>query len=118
MYLQMGELMIPYVDTDTPEAIQEKFRAKTESAAAKYVFGPYTFSRGQYGPYMYKHDLKTKVFISIKDTIDPKTLTAEEADALYKAGVEAKKAGGGFRGGYKGGGYRGRGGRGGRGGAH
>jgi DNA topoisomerase-1 len=109
MYLQMGELMIPYVDTDTPEAIQEKFRAKTESAAAKYVFGPYTFSRGQYGPYMYKHDLKTKVFISIKDTIDVKTLTAEEADALYKAGVEAKKSGG-FRGGSRGGrGGRGRG---------
>jgi DNA topoisomerase-1 len=117
MYLQMGELMIPYVDTDTPEAIQEKFRAKTESAAAKYVFGPYTFSRGQYGPYMYKHDLKTKVFISIKDTIDPKTLTAEEAHALYKAGVEAKKAGG-SRGGFRGRGGRGRGGRGGRGGAH
>jgi DNA topoisomerase-1 len=112
MYLQMGELMIPYVDTDTPEAIQEKFRAKTDSAAAKYVFGPYTFSRGQYGPYMYKHDLKTKVFISIKDTIDPKTLTAEEADAIYKAGVEAKKSGsfrGGFRGGFRGRGGRGRG---------
>jgi hypothetical protein len=109
--------MIPYVDTDTPEAIQEKFRAKTESAAAKYVFGPYTFSRGQYGPYMYKHDLKTKVFISIKDTIDVKTLTAEEADALYKSGVEAKKSGGfrGSRGGFRGGK---RGGRGGRGGAH
>ena len=64
---------------------------------------------------MYKHDLKTKVFISMKDTIDPKTLTAEEADAIYKAGVEAKKSGGG-RGGR--GGYKGRGGRGGRGGAH
>jgi hypothetical protein len=68
---------------------------------------------------MYKHDLKTKVFISIKDTIDVKTLTAEEADALYKAGVEAKKSGGGSRGGFRGG-FRGgkRGGRGGRGGAH
>ncbi|NBO09798.1 MAG: hypothetical protein EBV30_10785 [Actinobacteria bacterium] len=61
---------------------------------------------------MYKHDLKTKVFISIKDTIDVKTLTAEEADALYKAGVEAKKSGG-FRGGSRGGSRGGRGGRGG-----
>jgi hypothetical protein len=57
---------------------------------------------------MYKHDLKTKVFISIKDTIDVKTLTAEEADALYKAGVEAKKSGG-SRGGFRGRGGRGRG---------
>jgi DNA topoisomerase-1 len=117
MYLQTGDFMIPYVDTDTLEAIQEKFRAKAEATSAKYVFGPYTFSRGQYGPYMYKHALKAKVFISVKDTIDPKTLTAEEADAIYKAGVEAKKAGGGSRGGRGGrGGWRG--GRGGRGGAH
>jgi len=106
-YLQNGSLLIPYVESDTPEKIVEKFREKAKSAAALYKFGPYTFSRGEYGPYMYKHDLKTKVFIGIPEALDPKTLTAEEADAIYKAGVEAKKGQGG-RGGRRGG-FRGRG---------
>jgi hypothetical protein len=40
---------------------------------------------------MFKTSLKTKIFVSIPPTIDIKKLTAEEADALYKNGVEAKK---------------------------
>jgi DNA topoisomerase-1 len=109
MYLQAGALMIPYVESDTLEKIQEKLRERSVAAAAVYKFGPYTFSRGQYGPYMYKHDLKTKVFIGIPEALDPRTLTAEEADAIYKAGVEAKKSAGGSARGARGG----RGGRGG-----
>jgi topoisomerase IA-like protein len=108
MYLQSGTLMVPFVESDSLEQILEKFRGRSTAAAAMYKFGPYTFSRGQYGPYMYKHELKTKVFIGIPESLDPKTLTADEADAIYKAGVEAKKNSGSFRG-------RGRGGRGGRG---
>ena len=97
MYLQCGELRVPFVESDTLEKILEKFRERAVTAAGVYKFGPYTFSRGQFGPYMYKHDLKTKVFIGIPENLDPKTLTADEADAIYKAGVETKKASG-FRG--------------------
>ena len=88
----------------------EKFRERAVVSTNIYKFGPYTFSRGQYGPYMYKHELKTKVFIGIPDNLDVKKLTAEEADAIYKAGVEAKKSQGsagrggrGGRGGFRGG---------------
>ena len=107
MYMQCGDVRIPFVETDTQEQILEKFSSRALASSNTYTFGPYTFGKGQYGPYMYKHDLKTRIFIGIPDTIDAKKLTAEEADALYKNGVEAKKAKGSFRGG--------RGGRGGRG---
>ena len=113
-YLECGTNRIPYVDSDTLEQIVAKFRAHAQAAANTYKFGPYTFGKGQYGPYMYKTDLKTKIFVGIPSTLDPKALTAAEADALYKAGVEAKKSQGsrGFRGGRGGPGRGGRGGRG------
>jgi DNA topoisomerase-1 len=113
-YLECGTSRIPYVDSDTLEQILVKFRERGEAAANTYKFGPYTFGKGQYGPYMYKTDLKTKIFVGIPSTLDPKALTGAEADALYKAGVEAKKAQGarGGRGGR--GGATSRGGRGGR----
>jgi DNA topoisomerase-1 len=98
-YLECSGLRIPFVDSDTAEMIVEKFKLRSQNHSTGYKFGPYTFSTGQYGPYMFKHDLKTKVFVSIPTTIDPKKLTAEEADTLYKNGVEAKKAKGSFRGG-------------------
>jgi DNA topoisomerase-1 len=88
-YLQCGDQRIPFVETDTTEQIVEKFSEKTKNG--KYIFGPYTFGKGQYGPYMFKTSLKTKIFVSIPPTIDIKKLNAEEADALYKNGVEAKK---------------------------
>lgn len=99
MYMQCGEIRIPFVESDTQEQILEKFRSRASATSNTYTFGPYTFGKGQYGPYMYKHDLKTRIFVGIPDSIDPKSLTAEEADALYKNGVEAKKAKGSFRGG-------------------
>ena len=108
MYMQCGDVRIPFVETDTQEQILEKFSSRALASSNTYKFGPYTFGKGQYGPYMYKHDLKTRIFIGIPDTIDAKKLTAEEADALYKNGVEAKKAKGSFRGGRGGrGGARG-----------
>lgn len=102
-YLQCGDVRIPYNESHTQQQILETFAARDKSRDGsskgangdKYIFGPYTFAKGQYGPYMYKHDLKTKIFVGIPDTLDPRRLTAEEADSLYKHGVEAKKAGGG-----------------------
>ena len=104
-YLECEGTRIPFVDSETAEMREEKFKARSVSNSAIYKFGPYTFSTGQYGPYMFKTELKTKVFVGIPPTIDVKKLSAEEADALYKNGVEAKKAKGSFRGGR--GGFRG-----------
>jgi hypothetical protein len=44
---------------------------------------------------MYKTKSKGKgrIFVSIPSTIDVKSLTVEEADAIYKNGVEFKKSG-------------------------
>lgn len=109
LYLQCGEIRIPFNETDTQEQIVQKFCDRAAAPSNTYKFGPYTFGKGQYGPYMYKHDLKTRIFVGIPESLDPKRLTADEADALYKAGVEAKKAKG-ARGGFAGS-------RGGRGGA-
>ena len=111
-YLQCGDLRIPHVSSETIEQVAEKFKERITSSNT-YKFGPYTFGRGQYGQYMYKTALKTKVFVSVAEDIDVKTLTAPEADALYKSGIETKKANA-LRGGWKGRG--GRGGLGGRGG--
>ena len=102
-YLQCGESRIPYIESDTIDIIKQKFQTKTQNTSSTYKFGPYTFGSGQYGPYMFKTDLKTKVFISIAATLNPKTLTGAEADALYKSGMEAKKAKGNWRGGHRGG---------------
>lgn len=108
MYLQCGELRIPFNESDTQAQIVAKFAERAKNSSDKYTFGPYTFGKGQYGQYMYKTDLKTKIFVGLPDSLDVKKLTGEEADTLYKTGVEAKKAqGGGGRGGR--GGFRGRG---------
>jgi DNA topoisomerase-1 len=108
-YLQCGELKIPYKAEDTMEDVYKKLRERTEHSGNAYVFGPYTFNKGQYGPYMYKTALKTKIFVSVPEGVNVRELTAEEADDLYKKGVEAKKSNAAR------GGFRGRGGRGGRG---
>lgn len=115
-YLQWGELRIPYQEDETLVTICGRFRARAKTAASQYEFGPYVFASGEYGPYMYKKDTgagktKTRIFVSIPSTVDVRKLTGEEADALYKNGLEAKKAGGGGRGGRgcSRGGFRGRG---------
>jgi topoisomerase IA-like protein len=70
-------------------------KEREELAPTSVTKGAYTFSVGQYGPYMYKTKSKGKgrIFVSIPSTIDVKTLTVEEADAIYKNGVELKKSG-------------------------
>ena len=104
-YLQCGELRIPYKADDTMEDVYTRLRERTEHVGNAYVFGPYTFNKGQYGPYMYKTALKTKIFVSVPESVNVRELTAEEADNLYKKGLEAKKSSGG-RGGFSGRGRR------------
>jgi DNA topoisomerase-1 len=128
LYAQCGDLKVPYVEGESLDAIVEKFRLRKESTSSNIKIGPYIFATGQYGPYMYK-DLKTKVFVSIPDSLNPKDLTPAKAEELYKKLLEDKKKnqssgrgrGGSARGrvsGANGRGGRGGGARGGRGGAN
>jgi DNA topoisomerase-1 len=87
-YLESGTYKVPFIEEDTMETILAKFTAKKESAAKLTRVGPYIFTVGQYGPYMYKENVKKKKFVSVPATIDPKRLSLGEAEALYK--VKAK----------------------------
>jgi DNA topoisomerase-1 len=82
-YLESGPYKVPFIEEDSMETILAKFTVKKESASKLTRVGPYIFTVGQYGPYMYK-DLKKKNFVSVPSTIDPKRLSVAEADALYK----------------------------------
>ncbi len=106
LYIQCGTIRLPYTESESLEAVYEKIRAKQLSIDSQVRVGGYVFARGQYGPYMFKDGLKTKNFVGIPDTIDPKTLSLADAEALYKQCSEAKKSKGGWRpgnGGNKGG---------------
>lgn len=89
-YLESGTYKVPFIEEDTMETILAKFTAKKESASKLTRVGPYIFTVGQYGPYMYKENVKKKIFVSVPATIDPKRLTQTEADALYKLKPKAK----------------------------
>jgi DNA topoisomerase I len=84
-YLECGTYKVPFIEEDTMETILAKFNAKKESASKLTRVGPYIFTVGQYGPYMYKENVKKKNFVSVPATIDPKRLTLAEAEALYKS---------------------------------
>ena len=89
-YLVAGEIKVPYAEGDTLETIVQKFADKKKSSESLMRVGPYIFKVGQYGPYMYKESLKKKVFVSVPATVNPKTLTEAEANALYTAKKPAK----------------------------
>lgn len=93
-YYECNNMKIPCNPDDTLESICAKLKDRGEIVSTVLTKGSYTFSVGQYGPYMYKTKSKGKgkVFVSIPSTIDVKALTVEEADAIYKNGVEAKKS--------------------------
>jgi DNA topoisomerase-1 len=94
-YYECNNMKIPCNTDDTLESICAKLKEREELAPTSLTKGLYTFSVGQYGPYMYKTKSKGKgrIFVSIPSTIDVKSLSVEEADAIYKNGVEFKKSG-------------------------
>jgi DNA topoisomerase-1 len=92
IYIQCGSINLPYVESEPLELIYEKLRAKQHTTDSQVRIGGFVFAKGQYGPYMYKEGLKTKQFVGVPATIDPKTLSAADADALYKQCLEAKKS--------------------------
>jgi DNA topoisomerase-1 len=112
-YAECGEIRVPVQDDEPLEKIYEKLRLRAQTESEKISVGGYRFAKGQYGPYMYKEGLKTKVFLSLPPDVDPSKLTLAQAEELYKKLAEAKKAqqtsGSFVRGGFRGG----RGGRGG-----
>jgi DNA topoisomerase-1 len=98
-YVKYKEYNVSVKAEDSLEIIIEKIKAKiggggagAEAKPSPTKVGPFTFSTGPYGPYMYKTDLKTKKFVSVPQGTDPSKLTIREADELYKKGLEEKEA--------------------------
>jgi DNA topoisomerase-1 len=109
LYVQCGDLKVPWKEDDTEESIIERLGAKEGSTLR--VTGDYTIKNGPYGIYMYctakpKGGAKAKyskpTFVSVPKEADWKNATEAELAAMYSAGVDAKKEawkakkGGGF----------------------
>jgi DNA topoisomerase-1 len=89
-YVQVGDINLSITTEDTWATIQTKLEAKGEGNVLKAT-KEYEFRTGPYGPYMYKTALKKRVFVSVPKDTPIQHLSDAEADALYKAGLEAKK---------------------------
>jgi len=92
VYLQCGELSIPFQDDETVEQIIARFEAK-ETGGNNVIksFKEYVIRTGQYGPYIMKTSLKKAQFVSLPKDIDPTKLALKDVEALYKMGLESKK---------------------------
>ena len=88
-YLKCGEISVPFRMESLEETVQ---RLEAKAAGSVKEFKEYTIRTGQYGPYIMKKNQKKPQFISIPKGIDVATIIEKDIDALYKAGVEAKKA--------------------------
>jgi len=88
-YLKCGEISVPFRMESVEETIQ---RLEAKAAGSVKEFKEYTIRTGQYGPYIMKKNQKKPQFISVPKGIDITTITEKDVDALYKAGLETKKA--------------------------
>jgi DNA topoisomerase-1 len=88
-YLKCGEISVPFRMESLEETVQ---RLEAKAAGSVKEFKEYTIRTGQYGPYIMKKNQKKPQFISVPKGIDVEGLFEKDIDALYKAGVEAKKA--------------------------
>ena len=86
-YVQWKDKKEPLISGETIDKTVERLEAK----GSVQKVGEFTFSKGQYGPYMYKADLKKKVFVSIPEGIDVGRLSPQAAKELYTKGCAAKK---------------------------
>jgi DNA topoisomerase-1 len=99
LYVQCGELKVPWKEDDTEESIIERLQAKEGSTLR--VAGDYTIKNGPYGIYMYctkapsgtkgKGKYSKPTFVSVPKDADWKNATEAELAAMYSAGVDAKK---------------------------
>ncbi len=106
-YLRWKSVTVPFVEGEAIEETIERFQKKAEassSASSSLTTASSSLLKetahhiirsGPYGPYiMKKQTTKTKtktMFVSVPKGMDIASLTDKEVDALYKAGVEAKK---------------------------
>jgi DNA topoisomerase-1 len=90
-YVQVGDVNLSITTEDTWATIQAKLEAKGEGGVLKAT-KDYEFKSGPYGPYMYKTALKKRVFVSVPKDTPIQHLSDAEAEALYKAGLDAKKS--------------------------
>ena len=86
-YVQWKEVRVTFIEGETIDKTVERLEKK---GTAKKV-GEFVFAVGQYGPYMYKADVKKKIFVSIPQGIDASKLSAAAAKDLYTKGCAAKK---------------------------
>ncbi len=77
-YAECNGVRVACAETDTYRDIAAKLAAKAKAAQPVRV-GPYEFRTGQYGPYMFKTDLKTKKFVSVPKDLDASSLTVKSA---------------------------------------
>jgi DNA topoisomerase I len=110
-YFDCGDLRVSYSPGDTQQTVLAKFQQK--KSATSHSIGSIEIRQGPFGLYMFKKAAggKKPTFVGLPEGLDPKTLTAEAAERIYKNGLEQKKNAppGGFRGRGRGRGGRGRG---------
>jgi len=103
-YFECGSIKVPFTPGDTVETVKAKIEQK--KGANQHSLGSFEFRQGPYGMYMYKKAVggKKPAFVGLPEGLDPKSLTLEAAERIYKNGLEQKKTstGTGGRGGFRG----------------
>ena len=87
-YVVCGTVNTPWKDGDTADTIRDRIKEKGESLL--HSLGAFEFRRGPYGVYMFKKEGKTKSFVSVPASVDPKSLTVEAAIKIYQTGLQQK----------------------------
>jgi hypothetical protein len=119
--LRWDAITLPFVEGESVEALHARLEQRTSSASSPSSSSSspsapsapqgliketsqYLIRSGPYGPYMMKKTntpttsstsagkSKKTIFVSVPKGLDVAPLTDKEIDALYKAGLEAKKA--------------------------
>lgn len=96
-YADMEGTRVPLRRADEPfAALVERLEAKAAAASAEGAgyerkIGDYTIKRGPYGLYMYKHTLKRLTFVKFPEALNPDTVNAVDAAAVYSNGLAKKR---------------------------
>jgi DNA topoisomerase-1 len=110
-YVEWQGKRMSYKGAETFEEISEKLKASAATpAAALRVAGQYEIRKGPYGLYMFKHAIKgpSRKFVNVPPSINTETVSEQELDAVYKAGLEMKSRSGANTGQRGRGGWRGK----------
>ena len=95
IYLQCGEISIPYQANEeldkTIERFEVKEKQKSDGNGIIQKFKEYTIRTGPYGPYIIKTSIKKVQFVSVPKGLDATKITEKDVEGIYKAGLEAKK---------------------------